>query len=213
MTIERIVKRSDETASVFFDDKSEIILSYDVIIKNGLKKGDQISESLFYLLSEENEKYFIRRKAINLIARRIHSSRELQIKLLQRRFNKKLIDEVIQNLVNSNIINDELFARIFVEEKARTKYWGRSKLKGELIKRGIKSDIIEVALTRELHEDSEHMKKLAEKKANILRKRNYSDQQLKQKLFSFLLSKGFEIDLIKECIQDLCSGKNEELID
>jgi len=213
MTIERIVKRSDEAASVFFDDQSEIILSYEVIIKNGLRKGDQVSESLFYLLSEENEKYFIKRKAINLIARRIHSSRELQIKLLQRRFNKKLIDEVIQNLVNSNIINDELFSRIFVEEKARTKYWSRSKLKGELIKRGIKNDVIEIVLTQEFHEDCEHMKKLAEKKANILHKRNYSDQQLKQKLFSFLLSKGFEIDLIKECIHDLCSGKNEELID
>ncbi|MBK7378233.1 MAG: regulatory protein RecX [Ignavibacteriales bacterium] len=213
MTIERIVKRSDESASVFFDDQSEIILSYEVIIKNGLRKGDAVSESLFYLLKDENEKYFIKKKAINLIARRIHSSRELQIKLLQKRYSKKLIDEVIQNLIYNKIINDEAFARIFVEEKSRTKHWGRSKLKGELIKRGIKNDVIEIVLQSELHDDSEHIKKLVEKKANILRKRNYTDQQLKQKLFSFLLSKGFEIDLIKKCIQDLFSGNYEELID
>ncbi|HMU43887.1 MAG TPA: regulatory protein RecX [Ignavibacteriaceae bacterium] len=213
MTIERIVKRSDESASVFFDDQGEMILSYEVIFKNGLRKGDAVSESLFYQLKNENEKYFIKKKALNLIAKRVHSSRELQIKLLQKRFSKKLIDEVIQNLISNKIINDEAFAGIFVEEKSRTKHWGSSKLKGELIKRGIKNDVIEIVLHSALHDDSEQIKKLAEKKVNILRKRNYTDQQLKQKLFSFLLSKGFEIDLIKKNIRNLFSGNSEELID
>lgn len=64
MTIERIVKRSDESASVFFDDQGEMILSYEVIFKNGLRKGDAVSESLFYQLKNENEKYFIKKKSI-----------------------------------------------------------------------------------------------------------------------------------------------------
>lgn len=213
MTIESIVKRSDQSASVFFDDQTEIILSYEVILKNGLRKGDVVSESLFYLLKDENEKYFIKKKALNLIARRIHSSRELQLKLLQKRFNKKLIAEVIQNLSDNNIINDEAFAKIFVDEKSRTKHWGRSKLKGELIKRGISNDLIERVLQSEMHDDSEHLKKLVEKKANILRKRNYTDQQLKQKLFSYLMSKGFEIDLIKKCVEILFTENYDELSD
>lgn len=213
MKVERIIKRSDATASVIIDDQSELILSYEVIVKNGLRKDDEISESLFSLLKEENEKYFIRKKALELLARRIHSSKELQIKLLQKRLDKKSIAEVIKNLCDNKIIDDEAFAQIFVEEKSRTKQWSKSKLKLELIKRGIQKDIIDNALSSPLLNDKEEIQKLAAKKLNVLKKRNYPNRQLRQKLFSFLLSKGFDYESINSCTQELFLENEYDLID
>lgn len=62
MKIERVVAKDDENVIIFLDDGNKLFLSYEVFIKNRLKKDIEISEDWFSFLIKENQKYFIKKK-------------------------------------------------------------------------------------------------------------------------------------------------------
>src|ERR1035437_914406 len=142
MVIDRIEKKDNTNVIIYLDNGEKIYLAYEVILKNGLRKGVEISESHFHLLITENQKYFIKKKAYNYLGKRIHSAYELRTKLLRKKYDSGLINEIIDELKIGKYVDDSKFAEIFTEEKIRLKSWGKTKLKSELAKRGITSDII-----------------------------------------------------------------------
>nr|HRI47016.1 hypothetical protein [Ignavibacteriaceae bacterium] len=77
MIIKLLKAKDDETVVLELEDNKKLYLSLEVVLKNGLRKGDELNEDLFNFLIKENQKYFIRKKAIDLIARRPHSAFEL----------------------------------------------------------------------------------------------------------------------------------------
>ena len=52
--------------------------------------------------------------------------------------------------------------------------------------------------------------KLAKKKYEILLRRNLEPKELKMKLISFLISKGFDYDLVREICANLLKNNSEE---
>jgi regulatory protein len=192
---------------VHFDDGSHIILNYEILLKNGLRINNDLSESRLDLLREENLKYEIKQSAFYLLSRRLHSSSELKTKLRQKYHHSDYIDEIINDLAEKKYLDDEKFAAEFIEEKGKSKLWGTNKIKMELRKRGIKSSVIDDNLL-ESHQDntSEILKKAAEKKLRILQNRNLPEDKLKQKLITYLLGKGFNYDEIKSRITILLSN-------
>jgi regulatory protein len=91
-----------------------------------------------------------------------------------------------------------------VAEKSKAKSWSSKKIKTELFKRGVASKLIDETLNERLKEDDfENATKLAKKKLEVLIKRNLEPKELQNKLSSFLFSKGFEYDLIKDVVSKL----------
>jgi regulatory protein len=209
MKIEKVVKKDDENVIVNLDTGEKLFLSYEIFLKNRLKKGKEISEDGFSFLIRENQKYFIKRKAFDFLSRRLHSYRELKLKLLRKKYDKTLIDEVLDYLKVKKFIDDYEFGRQYVEEKIRTKSWGRNKLKSELFRKGLHSEVIDEILNEEEFSSyKENALALAEKKLKILSKRNYDNRQLTSRLYSFLYSKGYDYDTIKEIISRLIEEDN-----
>src|SRR5690606_33375573 len=141
--VERLVKKDENTVIVHLDSGDELFLSYEVVLKNNIRKSDLISEETFEELITQNRKYHIRQKALTYLARRMHSEKELQLKLLRKMYDKNLIDEVLMNISSAGLLNDAEFANQFVDEKLNRKQWGINKVKSELIKRGISSKTID----------------------------------------------------------------------
>ena len=68
-----------------------------------------------------------------------------------------------------------------------------------MIKRGLTSKIIdETFIDQPIEADNENAMKLAKKKYEVLMKRNLEPKELRNKLSTYLFSKGFDYDLIKE---------------
>ncbi len=204
MKIERVAKKDDENVIIYLDNGEKLFLSYEVLLKSRLKKDMEISEDGFSFLIKENQKYFIKKKAFDFLGRRLHSYRELRLKLARKKYDKDLVDEILDQLKEKKFIDDFEFGKQYVEEKIRTKSWGKNKLRSELFKKGLSSEIIEEILTKE--EDSLYLGKaiaLAEKKLKILSKREYDNRQLTSKLYTFLYSKGYDYDITNEVIRRL----------
>ena len=174
MRIIRIVKKDVRNVAIHFDNDEVLFLAVDIFYKSGLKKNDEISYDRFSSLIKENRLFHIKQRAFLYLGRRQHSTSELRTKLKQKGYETELISEVIDDLKSKNYLDDTEFAKMFVEEKLKLKLWGEQKLRSELIKRGIKSDIISDVLRTIISDENQvnNALILATKKYNTLRNRN-----------------------------------------
>src|SRR5690606_28714239 len=142
MKIEGISKKDRRNVIIDFDDNNQLIINYEVFLKSGLRRGMDISSDRFSFLFEENEKHKIKIEAINYLAKRIHSEKEIRIKLQRKKHNPELITESINDLKERGLIDDYKYSLIFADEKIRLKLWGEKKIKAELIKSGVSNEVI-----------------------------------------------------------------------
>lgn len=202
-------RKDSDTVSLTLDNGEKLFLSYEVFLKNGLRKGKEISEDLFSFLIRENKKYFIKAYSLKLLSRRLHSSFEINVKLRQRKYDNELIGEVINELIANRIIDDYKFAVQYSDENIRNKLWGKTKVRSELIKRKIDSEIIDKVLELKFPagNDLELAVELGRKKIKMLSYKNLDNQQLKQKVILYLYSKGYDYDTGKQALDKLFSNE------
>jgi len=114
-------------------------------------------------------------------------------------------------LNENGYLNDEDFIREFVAAKSKFKSWSSKRIKNELIKRGIAEKNIEPILNKmNINADVENAMIQAKKRYESLSKRKLEPKELRNKLVSFLFSKGFDYDLIKEVCEKILKTKIEE---
>ncbi len=209
MRIIKVAKKDDKNVIIFFENDEKLFLAYEVFLKNGLKKNDNISESRFSLLIEENKKYHLKQKAFQLLGRRHHSSFELKVKLKQKGYDENFINEVISDLKSKNYLNDYEFALSFVSENIKNKFWGKKKVEAELFKRGIDRNVIYRIIEEKfpLNGEINNAMELGKKKLKIFLARKIEKEQIKKKLYSSLLSKGYDYEICKKVVEDLISNE------
>lgn len=210
MLVTRIVKKGKKDVTIQFDEDKFLILALEVFLKSGLKKGDELSDDRFSALIEENKLFHIKQKAFRLLGRRQHASSELKRKLWQRDYEQKLIDEVINDLSKGGYLNDKDFICEFVTEKSKSKKWSSNKIKSELMKKGIDNKLIDSSFEPiSKSEEFENAFSLGQKKYNTISKRTEDKRQLKQKLSTYLYSRGFDYELIREVCDKLLTDDAE----
>ena len=205
MKISKIVKKDARNVIIHFDNDEVLFLSVDIFYKSDLKKNDEISDDRFSSLIKENRLFHIKQRAFRYLGRRQHSTSELRIKLKQKGYETELINQVLDDLKQKNYLDDTKFAEMFVEEKIKLKLWGEQKLRSELIKRGIKSEIISDVIRNKVSDQDKlsYAMILASKKYETLRNRNVDKDVIKRKLITFLNSCGYNYDVIKEVCDEL----------
>ncbi|MEO8962969.1 MAG: regulatory protein RecX [Ginsengibacter sp.] len=133
---------------------------------------------------------------------RCHS--EVRDKLYSFGLHKMEVEEIISLLIIENYLNEERFAILFAGGKFRMKQWGKNKIKQALKLRRVSDYCINKALKEIVgSEYKKAFKKVAEHKVKTLK----SEKNIfikKRKLQDFLLQRGFESELIREALNDLC---------
>ena len=205
MKIERILKKGKANVLIEFENNEKLILALEVFMKSGLRKNDNLSADRFSSLITENRLFFIRQRAFRLLGRRLHSTGELRNKLLEKLYDKQLVESVIEELQLKKYLNDQDFASQFVREKVYVKKWSRKKIYSELIKRNIKRQLIESVLEGNISEDDDYKNALivGEKKYKTLLNRKLEKSEARGKLITFLKMKGYSFSTIKKVCEKL----------
>lgn len=200
MKISRIYKENSKRVVIEFEDGNSLSVFKDIIYNFSLRKFDDIEEKLFNEIRDKQLFLEIKEKALSLLARRAHSKYELKQKLFQKKFEKEKIETVLNTLESDGYINDFEFAKLFINERIAKGKSGPIKIKSELMGKGIKREVIDEVLKiffpSEENEDAAFS--IAEKKISQLKKRNLDERIIKQKLYSFLLSRGFSFEVAKQ---------------
>lgn len=181
--------------NIYVDDKYSFSLDEVQLASLNLKKNDEIdAEQLDQLKSESDfGKNYVR--ALDLISRRPRSQREIRDYAFRKQWTKSNTERVIERLLERGYLDDAKFAEIFVRSRANLRNYSTKRMKLELRKRGVASDIVDQVLT-----DSENFDENAALKNLIAKKRNRYDNE--QKLIAYLARQGFSYDKIKSALSD-----------
>lgn len=128
---------------------------------------------------------------------------EIDQKLYLWNFQIEQREQLIADLISNNFINEERFAGAYVSGKFNIKKWGRNKIKAHLKLKQISSYSINKGM-KEIDPDKywATILYLAQKKKTELVQKKGDLWDQKAKIYRFLLSKGYESDLISDAIKE-----------
>ena len=196
-------KKNTNRVSIFSDDVFVVACDKELIYRHQIKKGDPLDEKLLKEIIAEDDYIKAREVGLRQLERSFKTEQQVKDKLIEQEFDQVTIERVILKLREYNLLDDRKYAEMFLKEKLRTR--GLRKASFELAQKGISKQLIaEVSLemnTESIEENScmTHGKK----KYDQLVKREKDVYKVKNKLFTFLSSKGYDFDLIKSCISEI----------
>jgi regulatory protein len=191
-------KRYSQDCFVNFKNSDSIIIAMDIALKNSLKKDMAISDSFLKTLLAENRQIKIKQIAYKYANYKPRTEQQVIQRLRQHDFSDEDINQALAFLREFNLINDEKYAKNFLEELMKRKPSGKKAVIAELLKKGINKEICEDTVAKYYPNDDpiDLALKAAEKKMRMLR--NKEPDKQKQSLINFLQRKGFDWETIKK---------------
>jgi regulatory protein len=150
-------------------------------------------------------------RAVRLLAARSRSRAELRERLLAKA-DDATVDRAIQRLEQLGYLNEERFAASFASSRIAKRPIGSARLRQELHRRQVASDVAETALKAAYEETSEE--KLIDRAiARRIRARGKpTTREETHKLFAHLMRQGFGYDLVMKKIRKIALADDLENI-
>ncbi len=187
-------RRTKDRVNVYLDDEFAFGLALDVALP--LQIGDWLTDEQIAALQLADARVRAREKALNYLAYRPRSAAELRRYLLQRDFSETVIDAVIERLREVQLVNDQAFAKFWVDNRAQFRPRGRRALIQELRGKGIAAELIDAALA-DYDEDAAGWQ-VAREQARRLR--HLPPEVFQRRLRDRLARRGFSYDFIREVL-------------
>ena len=201
-------KRNKERVNIYIDNEYAFSISAELVYKENIKVKDEINVERLKKLADEDNYIKCKNSALKIIERTYKSEKEIRNKLVLKGYDDHIIKQTINFLREYNLLNDTNYAKMYVKDRSRNQ--GKNKIKYKLIQKGIDENIIEEELNKI---DKDEIKKvvyeMALKKYRVLSKRENDNYKLTQKLYRFLMGKGYDYDLIKDVVKSIV--KSEDL--
>jgi len=200
MVLSQITKKGNSVI-LSFDNDEQINIPYELYVQIAFFKGDEITDDQKVKLIEKIEIFRIKQSAFRYLSGRNHSKNELRFKLVKKGYEKKLITNVIIDFERLGYLNDKDFTHQFYLTSLKKKK-GLSRIKADLFSKGVDRNIVEEVGEKFLDDPIliESAQTLAEKKIIVLNRKDINKNQKKQKLYQFLLGRGFSGDIIHSVI-------------
>lgn len=211
ITALKVQLRDKDRVNVFVDGKYSFSLDITQVAELGIKTGAEYTVEELAELENESQFGKLYTRSLEYVLIRPRSQRELRDYLyrktrdtrtkmgtIKKGVSPELTERVFNRLLEKGYLDDEKFARFWVENRNTRKGSSLRKLQSELMAKGVERSIIERALQDTDRSDTDELQKIILKKAS-----RYSDEQ---KLMAYLVRQGFSYDDVKQAIRSL----NEE---
>lgn len=144
------------------------------------------------------------RKALNTVAglcsKKEYCRQDIREKLESWEIPEEEISRILGFLVKNNFIDDRRFALAYARDKFRFNKWGKQKITLMLRQKKLSSEIIREATDRLQQEEYDETctRLLLQKKQSL---KEGDPLKNKNKLIRFALSRGFDYDTVRRCLQ------------
>lgn len=207
--IEKFTRLKNGNYKLVLDNKLNIEVHEDLILKHDLLLTKSLNEELIETILEEQKIYDIYNIALKYIKVRMRSIKEIENYLLKKKYEQNQIDDALSILKKQGYLNNDNYAKAFIHDKIVLSNYGPLKIKDELIKNGIEIEKIEesiIEFTEEL--ELERINKLVTKYLKTIH--NTSSYMLKRKIENNLNNLGYHNYLIQEVLNSLDINDEEE---
>lgn len=205
-------KQSENRVNVMVDGVYRLSLDVFQLSDLGVRVGNEYTEDELVSLEQESQfgKLYVR--AVEYSLMRPHSARELRDYLYKKTMNRKvknrktgevyekegvsesLTERVFARLVDKGYVDDEKFARFWIESRHRNKGTSIKRLQSELFQKGVERSIVDTLLNDSERNDESELHKVLQRKRH-----RYPDQQ---KLIHYLMRQGFLYDDVIQALKN-----------
>jgi regulatory protein len=145
--------------------------------------------------------------ALRLLSYRARSREELLWRFRDRGAPEQLAQEALQRLADAGLVDDEAFARRWVESRRRASPRGDRLLRSELARKGLPRRTIDEAMSSAEDQRASALA-AAQKKARALTKE--TEQVFGRRLTDFLLRRGFEYETVASVVREVAAARVRE---
>lgn len=213
--------RDQNRLNIYIDGKFFCSLALSQVVDLKLKIGRVLTDEELVELRRASEFGKLYQRALEYVLLRPHSQKELRDYLkkktlsrtirvknkktgeyqtkLKEGFDASLVEPVLARLIERGYVDDERFARLWIENRSVRKGVSQKKLRLELQTKGVAQDIIENCLSEGIRNEQEELAKVIAKKA-----KKYPDEQ---KLIQYLLRQGFNYSDILDALSAASSSE------
>lgn len=193
--------RDPERLNLSLDGEFVLGITRLLAAQERLKVGQHLDEAQFTRLVAAEEVSRATESAILLLTQRPRSEREVRDRLRQKGYPPEAIDPAIERLRELRYLDDEAFARFWVENRAANRPRGRRLLEQELRQKGVDRQVVAAAIDDEGLDERAAALELARAKAHSYRALEPKVRQ--QRLAAFLGRRGYGWDVIKPTLSAL----------
>lgn len=183
--------------SVFVDEKYSFSLNQDGILATGLRIGDELTEAEVKNLKKQSDDGKLYDRLLRLLATRPRSRWELENYLNRKKTDPDTTQQLLARLEEKQLINDEDFARRWVENRRLLKPISQRKLRLELKQKRINNDIVDLVLNEDKTDELEVLRELVQKKRHQTKYKNDPT-----KFMQYLARQGFNYGDIKTILEE-----------
>lgn len=201
MHIDKIKKKGSKY-QIILDSGKKVDVAGEVIIKNNLMYDKYIDSDLLIKIFNDKEYYDTYNKVVKKIMQRLRSEYEIREFLKKQNIIDNDIEKMIVNLKNMNLIDDERFARAFINDKINLSLDGPRKIANQLEKYKVQA---EVCIPKKIID--ERIDKLILKKSKLYQK--YSSYVIKNKITTYLINLGYDLTDINNHLHKIKSNPEE----
>ncbi len=173
------------------------------VSRYGLDEGRDLDPDEIPGLERSYERAVARAAAMRLLKVRPRSAGEMRRELVRRKHRAEAIGEVIAALEETGLLDDRLFARLWIRERIDRKGFGKRRIASELFSKGVDREIIESEL--ESGFDLEGELAVAERAARgrLRRLQSVPLETRKRRIYTYLMRSGFSSDIAAEAVRSV----------
>lgn len=193
---------------IYIDNEYKMTVDENYWLGLGIAEKSEIDEETLSELENEIHRRRAFNKAVDFLATREHSRREIITKLTQRGYEKEIAEEAAEKLIDYGYLSDERYARLYAVELKERKKYGTGRIRQELFRKGISREIIENVLSETEKNDESVI-------CDILRKkypRFGEDEKIRNRAINALIRYGYRIPEIKNAM-NLFDNEAQEYYD
>jgi regulatory protein len=198
-------KKRKNRVSIFVNDSFFCGVPQEVILKLNLYKGKEVDEKELEELIREKSISEAKQKMKRILSRKLYSEKEIIDKLRNKGYEEDTIETVVKELKEYSLIDDYAFTRAFIHDRVNLNPKGSFRIAYELKQKGVDRDIINKIFQEEniVEGDRERALELVQKRMKT--KPLNDKRKQKQRLYNYLLRRGFSFAVIKETLDELLS--------
>ncbi len=181
--------------SIFVDGKFSFGLGESALMQSGIRIGKELDIAELDELKSTAKIDKAYNRALGLIARRPRSEWEIRDYLKRKEYDPELIDMLVERLYNSRWLDDQDFARKWVDNRRLLKATSKRRLTQELKAKRVSDDVISLVLAEDETDEVQILREL------IARKQKQSRYQDNEKLIAYLIRQGFNYGDVKEALK------------
>jgi regulatory protein len=197
-------KNNDERYNIFVDNTFCFSASTEDLVKNSLQTDTEIDNCKLEQIIETCEYTKAFKYSLKLIEMKDYTIHEIRNKLTLKSYSEQTIEKVVGKLEELGFLNDNKFSERYLHDSLLIKKHGIKKIAYNLKQKGISQEKIDsIEVNYDIQYDNAYI--LAAKKYKQLE----GKINIKEKIFRFLVTKGYDFDIAKKVCEKILNNDEE----